>query len=343
MAVGNGVPFLGWASALGIAEETTYGTFKTATSFMEFTSESINQTREELKRESINTTRDYFKRLVGNEAISGSIDFDLNPAQDSNVLILKQAMGGTVASTLVSTGAYQHVISAGDMESNKGTSTSSDVKAISATIRRGGTSASSNVWYYGGGRVNTLSIKAESGAPVQVSAEMIFANTTVGATCSAATFTSILPLNFTGITIETGNSITSVTAEYFSSFEFSLSNNLIDQRVLGSRNAVGAPVGKRDVSLKLTQIFDTTTAYDRFIANTMTSFEITLDSGQAIANNTVTYGVTIKIPAGYVNSNQPTVGGPGEITHEMNVTAMYDSTTSQALEIIVKNATASYL
>jgi hypothetical protein len=41
MSVGNGTPFLGYDSYLGIAEETTFSSVQTATTFIEFTSEAF--------------------------------------------------------------------------------------------------------------------------------------------------------------------------------------------------------------------------------------------------------------------------------------------------------------
>lgn len=342
MAVGNNNPYMGWASALGIAEEATYNTFVTATSFFEFNSEGFMLTEEELKLDQINSTRDYSKRLKGNKDVAGSIECDLNVAQDSNVLILKHAMGGTVSSaTITASGAYEHTINPGDMESNAG-SGGSNTPGLSFTVRRGASSSSNNVWTHSGGRINTLSIKGEVGSPVNVTAEIIAAGTSVTSTSPAISFTEVMPLNFTGVTVQTGDSITNVTTEYFTAFEFTLNNNLSPQRNLGNAEIDRLPAQRREVMLKLTQRFDTTTAYDRFIQNTMTAISIVCDSGQTIGAIATTYALTIKVPKGYYNSNQPQVGDTDALTHEIEMSGLYDSDAGNSVQMLVRNATANY-
>jgi len=340
MAVGNEVPFMGYESAMGVAEEGTFGTFKTSTSFIEFNSESFKMTREEIKRESINTTRDYRKRLIGNESVAGSFEADLNVANDALVYVIKQAMGGTVSSATITTGSYTHTLAPGNMEANAATTTAY-TKGLSFAVRRGST----HVWNYSGMRVNTLTIKGEVNSPVIMTAELVGKTATLGSVIPTVSLSDILPINFTGVQIQTGATIGGVTTEYFTGFEFTLSNNVDgDQRALGSRTIVQAPPQKRDVKLKLTQRFDTSTAYSRFIENTATAISIYCNSEQTCGTvgGSTTYSMKIDLPTCYFNSNQPEVGGPGVITHELDVSAMYNASIGSSLQVQIINATASY-
>ena len=94
MSVGNGIPFLGYDSYIGIAEESTYSSVQTATAFVEFTSEGFMKEIEEQRREEINTTRDFTRRMTGNVTVSGSLEAPLNIAADGFIYLMKQAMGG---------------------------------------------------------------------------------------------------------------------------------------------------------------------------------------------------------------------------------------------------------
>ena len=340
MAIGNTVPYMGYESAMGVGEETTFGTLKTATAFLEFNSESLKMTREEIKRESINTTRDPRKRLIGNESVSGSVEFDLNVASDAIVYIVKQALGGTVSSATITTGSYTHTLYPGNMESNAATTTSY-VKGLSFSTRRG----SSAVWYYQGMRVNTLTIKGEVNSPVIVTAEMVGKTATLGSALPTVSLSDVLPVNFTGVQIQVGGSLGALTTEYFKSFELSIANNIdSDQRTLGTRTVNTLPPARREVKLKLAQVFDTTTAYSRFNDNTATSISIYCNSEQTCGSvgGSTTYSMKIDLPTCYFNSNQPEVGGPGVINHELDVSAMYNASIGSSLAVTIINATASY-
>ena len=270
----------GYKSFVGVAEEKiTYGTKTTATAFVEFNSESFKRNIEEKKIEALNTSRDFTKRILLNETVEGSLEFNLNVGSDGVVQILKQAMGGTVASAAVTqgastiTGAYIHTLYAGDMESNKATTTANDTKSLTFTVRKGGT----HLWDFIGNRVNTLTIKGEVGSPVVVTAELQGKTASISSDSLTPVFSDVLPVNFTGITVKTGDSITNVSAETFIGFELTNNYNLVNDnnaRALGSRTVSILPATRREVTLKLTQRFDTTTAYDRFLESTATAIQI---------------------------------------------------------------------
>lgn len=340
MGVGNAIPFLGYDSAICIAKQLTSTTFVTAGSFIEFNSESIKKEREEIKIESINNNRDYTKRLIGNETISGGIEIDLNPAEDAFVNLLKQALGGTVSSATVSAGAtYTHTMRVGDMENNA-TAGATSGRGLSVGVRKGDT----NSWECSMMRVNELTISGEIGGPVVCSAELIghssSAYTSIGA--AAISFSTVAPVNFTGVKVEMGATITSLTEEFFTGFEFSLNNNIADDvRALGGRNIVQSPPLKRDVTLKLSTRFDTMTSYNRFIDNTITAIQITCDSEQTISSGATTHSMYIKLPNCRYNSNNPEVGDSGVLAFDNDIMALNDASMG-SLQVVITNGTADY-
>jgi hypothetical protein len=339
MAVGNNTPYLGYDSYIAVGEETTFGTYVTGSSYAEFASESFMKEREELRLESINTTRDFTRRLTGNETISGGLELDLNPAEDSIMWIVKQAMGGTVSTAQVSATSYLHTFNVGDMENNQSSAGAADVKSLSIQVRRGSTSQ----WTYRGMRVNNMTIKGEVGSPITASFEFMGQAGTSTADSLTASFSAINPLNFTGVTLQTGDSITNVATEYFTGFEVTLNNNIVEQRNVGSAIVHAIPPVKRDVTLKLTQQFDTTTAYNRFIQNTVTSIQIRLDTGSTIGGTGgTTASMVLRFPVCYFNNNTPQVGESGPISQEIDVSTIRDTSTSYVMQIDVANETTSY-
>lgn len=344
MAIGDSARY-GYNSCLGISEETTFGTKNDSYSYLEFLNESMKRNREEVKLDSINKGRDFEKRLSLNESVDGSVESNFNPAADATVFLVKQAFGGTVSSANVATSTidnYLHTINLGDMESNAGTSTASDVKSLSFQVDKGGI-----VWDYVGCRVNTLTIKAEAGGPVMISADLVGKTASITSSTPTAVFVDTLPLDFTGVTFETGDSLTNVSAESVQSFEVTLNNNMnTDQRSLGDRTIDLLPPIQREITVKVSQRFDTTTAHNRYLDNTITAIKITLSSSQTITSSTgsAVYEAILNLPRCYLNSNQPEVGGKDVLTHELDFAALKNNTTTAfALQMTVQNGTASYL
>jgi len=341
MAVGNATPKMGYSSALGIAEETTLNTFVTSTAFIEFMTEAFKRTREEVKLESINTTRDFKKRIIGNETVEGSIEADLNLGSDGLIYLIKQAMGGTVASASLSADSFEHTLYPGDMENNQSSAGAADVKSLSIAARKGDT----DVWNISGARVNSLVIKAEANTPVMVTAEILGMGASITSTIPTVVLSDIVPAIFAGVEIRTGDSIGNVSTEYINSFELTLNNNLDgDQRALGTRNIVQLPATRREMMMTLSQRFDTLTAYNRFIDNTQTAIKILMQTETTIGSTAAntTYSMVIDLPNCYFNSNQPEVGEAGVLVHEIEVTAMYDASTGAVGLFKIQNATANY-
>jgi len=159
----------GYDSILGVAEETTLGTYVTATATDYFHSESLKLTREKMRGESINSTRDNVFLVQGKESVEGAIELDVNLQSDLFHLILKQAMGGTVSSARAASttiASYRHTFAVGNMENNDSSVSSADVKGLSFWVRRGDTTT--NGFAFFGNRVNQLTISGEVGQPVKV-------------------------------------------------------------------------------------------------------------------------------------------------------------------------------
>jgi hypothetical protein len=340
MAVGNNYPFMGIDSRIGIAEQVTISSFVTSTVVMDFTSESMKQNREEIKLDSISGTRDFTKRIIGNESVEGTIEGPLNVDDDGWAYIIKQACGGTVTAATVVAGSVLHIFNMGDMESNKRTTTGTDVKGLSIAVERGD---SDKVFNYMGCRVNTLTIKGEIGQPLMISADFIGQTMSVSATLPALTYSNVVPLDFTHVLIQTGDSLGSISQEYFTSFELTINNNLdSEQRVLGDRTVNHLPPTRREINLSVSQRFDTTTAYDRFTQNTFTAFSFTIDSGITITAGGDNYYMLINVPEAYINSNQPEVGDTGPLNVEYECACLYNTTVSYALQLKIRNTAANY-
>ena len=325
MAIGDSAR-QGLNTTLGIGRESTWGTAAATCHTVEFLSESLNHTVEEILIESINSSRDYIRRLTGNVVVEGGVEMHFNPAETGQINIMQAAIGGSVSSTELTTGSYRHIITVGDTEVT-------DIEGLTFELVNAKTSTTSRGLIFSGCKVNSWTLKGEIGSPVIMTTEVIgrTAAKTSG-TMPSATFVNCPPINFSGIEIKIGGSTGSTTEECFTGFELTINNNLVSDsnvRCLGSTYLKTLPATRREVKLKLTQRFDTTTSYDRFIDNTMCAISILLDSGYSIGSSGgSTTSIQITLASVFYNSNNFQVSDFGVLTNELDLTAIAEPSTS---------------
>ena len=327
----------GYDSLVGVGEETGLGTHKTASAFICFLSESLQETSEEQMVECMNGTRDFTRRLLGNVNVSGNIEAPLNPGEDAVIMIIANAMGGTVTSAVLEVGANGHTIDAGRI-------TDGDVPSLSITKRIG----SAAKYQYDGCRVNQLTISAEQGGFAQISAEIAGSKSTACTDSLTTAYTDLHPVNFTGCKVyiaATTSALFSGTSEnVVQSVEVSINNNLATDaasRRLGSRYLDVLPAGRREVRVKMNQRFDTTTAMSAARVNTPYAIGIDFDSEQSVTAN-YNYKLRLTLPRCYYNMPDPSTSEMGILTQEIDFSAIRSTTTSYAIQAYAINGTAGY-
>jgi hypothetical protein len=163
-------------------------------------------------------------------------------------------------------------------------------------------------------------------------------------------FSAIPPLLFSGVSISEAATVSaSFTEAHFTGFELMIDNGIVsgaESGRLGSRAPAVLPAGRRTISLKLDQRYDTTTAWNTFVAHTISAIKITcngVNTITAVAGDTV-YSCVINVPhCQWEDSAQPQVGGPGVITHQLSAAGIQkDTSTAYALQMSVANNTAGY-
>lgn len=327
----------GYDSIVGIAKEATFGTHVTATNFICFTSESINRQDEEQMVECMNGTRDYTRRLRGNTNISGSLEAPLNPGEGAVVLLLANALGGTVTSASLTAGAFSHTIEAGRI-------TDGDVPSLSITKRIGDTA----LYEYDGVRVNQITISAEQGDFAQISCEIAGKSSEASSDSLTTALVDLNPVNFSGVRVyiadTTTGLFTSTSENVVQNVEVTVNNNLVtdaSSRRLGSRELDILPGGRREVRVKIGQRFDTTTAIDASRTDTPYAVGVMFDSEQTIAS-TYNYQLQLTMPRCYYNMPDPSTQEMGVITQEIDFSCIRSTTTSYSIQGVVQNADASY-
>jgi hypothetical protein len=145
-------------------------------------------------------------------------------------------------------------------------------------------------------------------------------------------------------------SLTSTVAQDITNFELTVNNNFISDanvRALGSDVLSSLAPTRRSVEFKITQRFDTTTAYSSFLAATEGSVELLMRSTLLGSTAPTQYNeCDIILPKVYMNSPDPVVSGANEILmSEIAFDVVVDNaftTTGKDIQVVFKNGTASY-
>jgi len=288
MAIGDGAKAT-VRSYVAMDRETAYGTYTTNTTALlavEAMSCSFKTIRTKQKINALSTNRGFNRRVLLNKEVSGTLEVNGHP--NESVWILQSALGGAMSTTALSTGAYSHVLHAGNFDAS--------APSVCFNVRKG----DEHEWHYTGGRVNSLKMSAEVGDVLKISADYIFQDSTQLSDDQSATLTlsSYIPFTF-----ENGSFAYSGVSEKITGFELTINNNLKsdkDARALGQNTIVALPSTRRDIEFKITQRFDTTTTYDRFVAGANAAVQLVF-SAQSLTSDE-NNKLTIDLPKVFYNS-----------------------------------------
>ena len=302
--------------------------------FLEFRSESFRKTIDEESLESLGAGRSFIKRVTKNINVEGSLSYDFHP-QDA-LYLLKHVLMGTVTSAQVGvTGSYKHTFTTGDMSTIA-------QKGLTFEVQPDAQTTTAFIHY--GNRVNSFKLSGSVGEPIKAELSFIGRDSTTGTfATTTVVFTTLRPYMFQDLTFfydGTTASITTGSAESIIGFELTVENNLhndANARSLGSRLLTALPPGRRMVKLSITQRFDTTTAWSRFINNTQGAVRLTLDTGQTIGSvaAATTYSMLIDLGNVYYNSAIPEIADAGILTHKVDIDSISDTMTSAGKDIVV--------
>jgi hypothetical protein len=329
-------------SYIAFSKEASFGTLASATTAVEAISCSIGVKYKQDRLKTIGPNRGYSKRVQLDKDVVGSIEAYLHPIE--SVLPVAVALGGGIASSVTAVaGVYTHSITAGNFDTVP--------SSLSFNIRKGPTFCQQ----YNGGRVNELKISGAVGEPLKASYAMLFKDNTTGVDCSAIlSVSSALPFTFVGGSFRydaTEGSLTSSVAEPIQGFELVVNNNIADgaeSRELGTDIRTVLQPTRRDVSLSITQRFDTTTAFNRMIQATQGAVELYFRGQLLTTSGSVTkyYECIVRLPKVYHAEGDPKIGGDEAILSiETALDVVVDNpntTTGKDIGITFQNQIASY-
>ena len=339
MAVGDGAEAT-IRSYVAYQKESTFGTYPTATlTAVEVISCGFKVDRDSIKIETLNKNRDFTKRVQADQNVGGSLEMYLHPIE--SVLLVATAMGGGIATSSQS-GIAIHSITAGNFDTSPA--------SLSFNIRKGST----HTFRYLGGRPDKLTIEATIGQPIKLTAEMVFKDATqqsddIGATLSVSTVAPFIYHQGQYIYAAVEGSLTTTVAEPIQSFKLTINNNVVKDesaRQLGSYIPSVLPPTQREIELMITQRWDTTTNYQRFIQATIGAVRFDMVGSAVTSTSALPFRWVIDMPKVYMNSPDPELGGAGDILQsEITLDVVSENsqtTTGKAIGMTVWNNQNAY-
>jgi hypothetical protein len=282
-----------------------------------------------------------------NRSISGSVEKDFHPVD--GVPLLLHAIAGTAVPAGTSTTGYTHTITPDETNIVKaGASGATTATSLSLLVRKG----QDQGYVYNGCKVGQMTLTGEIGSPIKVAYDITgkTGTTTAALTDTAVSFSTVRPFLFKDAHFYFASTTaalteTAATELQLVGFELTVNNNNdTDQRALGSDTIVDIAPGMRDVSMKLTMRYDTTTSYTRFVNGEYGAGRLVLTSAEAITGTTY-YQAKFDMPKMYWNNTDPEIGEAGVIQIEPELTCIrgeLSGTSGYDIKATLVNLTASY-
>ncbi len=320
----------GFMKQLGIAEQVAFETAVTPTSYLEFTTEDLNVTKEEILSAGIRGTAGISRRVLGQTAVQGGFELELFP-QGGIGYILKHAIGA-VSTTQPDVGnnptVYAHEFTLAN---------ALDEYGLTLTIDR---DIAQREYY--GCKISELEITAAVGA-ILMGRVAILGKDESSASSITPTYPEQPPFVFTQGKLEIDSTETEV-----SNFVLTLNNNLREDRY-GIKNSASRfqieRLGKREVTGSFNRPYENDTAYDKFIAGTPAVLALTFESAVIVGGDgSYNYKLVIDIPVVYYNSFTPGTGGAemGDHTVPFRAIEKIDAPAEKEFTVTLTNDDTSY-
>ncbi len=335
-------------SYLGLARESTFGTYVTGTAGIDFMSCGLKLMKENKVIEEISNYRMFADTIGLGKKVEGDIEVAFDPRNTAACYLLQNAMGGAAVTSATATGetaggsAFTHTFTLGDFTSS--------VASLSANVRKG--DANGQVFEYSGLRVNECTFTAEQDEPLKMSCSLIGKDATLSTNDISSTIgvLNTIPLSFVSGRLSVESSFASLTSSSYwhvTNLEIAIKNNLkadADSRRIGSDTLDVLPPGICSVELNFGIRFDTTTAYDAMVAGTKYALEAEF-LGDTLTTSIIRQGLKFQFPkVVFAEASDPEIGGPDEILKvDVRAIALRDTTTSTgyAFRALLTNAAAS--
>ncbi|MEU2075419.1 phage tail tube protein [Streptomyces sp. NPDC013489] len=327
MAIGSGL-----GAQLGIAAESTYGTYVAPTIFPEFTKQGLQLKKTTAQSQGIAANRLMAlssRRVVTQREVAGSIDLEI--ANKGMGLLIQALMGTTV--TPVQQGVTTAYLQ---------THTLADTWGKSLSIQAGIPLTTGTVTdkSFTGCKVISAEFSCEVGGMLTASFEIDGRDCSEAQTLAVASYTPASPFHFGQMGVKTGSFGTETALDGVRKVSVKVERPQAVDRFYANQSALKAQPISNDlvkVTGSLEMDYVATTVDDLHTSDGATSL-VWEFIGPNIAS---TYDETIrfKLPAIKIDDAPPTVDGYQVVRPTFNFTALYDGTNPVAIEYMSTDTT----
>jgi hypothetical protein len=327
MAIGSGL-----GAQLGLAAESTYGTFVAPTKFIEFTQESLQLKKTTAQSAGIAAGRLLAlssRRVVTRREVQGSVSFEVT--NKSMGLLLQALMGTTV--TPVQQGATAAYLQ---------THTLASVAGKSLTMQMGIPLTSGTVTdkTFLGCKVTSGEFSCGVGEMLTASFEIDGKTVDEGQTLAAASYSNMSPFHFGQMGVKAGTFGAETTLDGIRKMTCKIERPQDTERFYAGQSALKAEPIEND-QVKITGSLETdyvaTTLDDLHTSDGATSLVWEFVGPLIAATHYETFRITL--PAVKLDEGPPVVDGFGVIKPTFNYTALYDGTNQPKIEYISTDVT----
>jgi hypothetical protein len=321
MAIGSGL-----GSQIGIAAESTYGTYVAPTYFPEFSKESIKLKKTTAQSGGIASGRLLqvsSRRVVTQREASGG--FELEVTNKRFGLLLQALMGTTVTPVQqTSTAAYLQ------------THTLADTAGKSLTIQKGVPLTTGALMDYTalGCKVTSAEFTCEVGGMLTSSWEIDGKTVDEAQTLAAPSYlTGLAPFGFHQMTVKTGNFGSEAALDGVRKMSLKFERGMATDRFYAGQGGLKKePISNDYVKItgSIEADFTATTLADLFSSDAATSLIWDFTSATEIAA-TYPYYIRFNLPAIHIDDEPPTIDGPEVIRTTFGFTSLFDGTNQPAI------------
>lgn len=306
----------GLAGQMGLAAESTYGTFVAPTRWFEFVSESLTLERERIESSGIRAGRRVLHRWApGVQRVTGDVQLEL--AAQGFGIIWQHIMGTNVTT---GSGPYTHTSSPGDLAG----------KSLSIQIGRPDIGGVVRPFSYLGCKVATASLECNVNEYAMLTLGIYGAHEDTAQTLGTASYPATLsPF------VYSHGSVTLAAAGFdVKAATLSIDNGLATDRHFIRTTTPERPkepleANRREITGELTADFTDLTAYNRFVNGTEAALVLTFNAG-ASATLTITMNVRY-------DGTTPTIGGDELLEQSLPFKAVSGTSDAAAVTAVLVN------
>ena len=303
------MPFAqGARSGLSYIPEVTFGVTPATGNMISFpyTGSSLNLTKEQITSAALMPDRMIRNDRHGNRQVGGDITVELAPVDFDP--FLEAAFMSTWATNVLKVGTTLKTFSLEDAANDVG------------VFRM-----------FNGVTVGSLSMTVSPNQMVSTTMNLVGKDAVITTTSSKPTKTAAsnnIPFDSCSGTVRVGNAgATPAVVANITAIELNINNDTSAAFVVGSCATAQLEYGMATVSGTIFAYFEDNTLYNRFINETETALEFTLN------NPTGTRPYTFLIPRAKFNSADLPVSGPKSRIMSINFSAIYDTATNTVLQV----------